>query len=376
MMRVSAGLERARIGALWETLKAWWLREFLYLFPTKTADWLMDAGSRTLLLQPSETGTRFLLRDQRGVILQEASITDTEDGRRAVYRFLQQRGLAPNDVALGLGMPPGRFFQRQILLPREAKGAIAAVTAQDLVRKTPFRLGDVYHGHIAQDVDNKIAVTQLVVRREFVEDAARSVGMPVDAFGFIEMAPAAGRISLGLRLQLRPQEAPRRWLPTALAGLSIVAVSIAVLAVTLEYRQQQVVLDELASQIAMTRAQAQQVRSALDKIEQERATLEQLRSRKWNNANMLDIWDELSRVLPDHSWLTEMRLSESPEKKDRKIIVTGFSAAAADLVALIDRSPLFHDVALVAPIALDLTEQRERFVLQATVGALNTARVQ
>jgi general secretion pathway protein L len=45
--------------------------------------------------------------------------------------------------------------------------------------------------------------------------------------------------------------------------------------------------------------------------------------------------------------------------------MTGLSSGAADLVALVDKSPLFADAALTAPIAQDSTEQRERFTLQA-----------
>ena len=45
--------------------------------------------------------------------------------------------------------------------------------------------------------------------------------------------------------------------------------------------------------------------------------------------------------------------------------MTGLSTAAANLVALVDKSPMFADAALTAPIAVDSIEQRERFTLQA-----------
>ena len=67
------------------------------------------------------------------------------------------------------------------------------------------------------------------------------------------------------------------------------------------------------------------------------------------------------------------RRQRGHDRRDRKIVVTGFSDGAADLVALIDASPLFQDVALIAPIAVDPIEQRERFVLQASVTAAKPA---
>ena len=47
--------------------------------------------------------------------------------------------------------------------------------------------------------------------------------------------------------------------------------------------------------------------------------------------------------------------------------MTGFSAAAASLVGLIDRSPLVGESSLAGPVTVDQAEARERFVIQASV---------
>jgi general secretion pathway protein L len=72
-------------------------------------------------------------------------------------------------------------------------------------------------------------------------------------------------------------------------------------------------------------------------------------------------------MLPAHSWLTELRLTEVPEKNEQLLAMTGFSAGATDLVKLIDRSALLADASLTAPVAVDPIEGRERFALQARV---------
>jgi general secretion pathway protein L len=78
------------------------------------------------------------------------------------------------------------------------------------------------------------------------------------------------------------------------------------------------------------------------------------------------VWHELTRVLPAHSWLTELRLSETPDKT-QQVAMNGLSAAASSLVGLIDQSPLFGETSLTAPIATDPIEGRERFALQAKI---------
>jgi general secretion pathway protein L len=45
--------------------------------------------------------------------------------------------------------------------------------------------------------------------------------------------------------------------------------------------------------------------------------------------------------------------------------MTGLSAAAASLIRLLDRSPVFTEASLVGPIAVDPSEGKERFILQA-----------
>jgi len=45
--------------------------------------------------------------------------------------------------------------------------------------------------------------------------------------------------------------------------------------------------------------------------------------------------------------------------------MVGFSSAAASLVGMVDRSALFADASLTAPVTLDPIEGRERLSLQA-----------
>jgi general secretion pathway protein L len=54
--------------------------------------------------------------------------------------------------------------------------------------------------------------------------------------------------------------------------------------------------------------------------------------------------------------------------------MVGFSNAAADLVGLVDRSPMFVDTSLIAPISLDPIEKKERFALRARVNRLGNAQ--
>jgi general secretion pathway protein L len=120
-------------------------------------------------------------------------------------------------------------------------------------------------------------------------------------------------------------------------------------------------------QIAITSAKAQQVRALVGQLQEKKNTLLRLRLQRSETPGLIDLWEEVTRVLPSHSWLTEFRLVETADKHEEQVAILGFSNAAPGLVGIIDGSPLFFDAALTAPIAFDATEGRERFALQAKV---------
>jgi general secretion pathway protein L len=131
----------------------------------------------------------------------------------------------------------------------------------------------------------------------------------------------------------------------------------------LKYWQQQAAIDDLTPKVTAARAKAQRVRAAIDALDQKQAALLLLRARKGETPSLTEIWDETTRILPAHTWLTELRLSEAADKR-QQVAMTGLSAAASNLVGLIDQSRLFNETSLTAPIAIDPVEGRERFALQ------------
>src|SRR5204863_4126958 len=99
------------------------------------------------------------------------------------------------------------------------------------------------------------------------------------------------------------------WYWKTMIGLSCGGVFLALAAGTLKYSNQQVTLDLLDAQIAVTAKKAQEVRSLVDQLQETKAALLRLRVRKNEAPGLLEIWQETTRILPSHSWLTEFRLS-------------------------------------------------------------------
>jgi general secretion pathway protein L len=358
-------LGAARLSDLLRRLGHLWLREFLALFPPPVGQWLVGRGRSSVVLEAEpDTIALRLLDDNRQPRACER-VARADFAPASVDRFLQAHKLERKDTAVGVRLPAGQVFGRTLTLPVEAMRSLDRIVEQDLIGKTPFRPQEIYCDHAAtRTAPDKIVVRQWVARRDIVEDAVAAVGLDLAAVAFVD-AEARPDGSALPRIALRPDRDDRsRWIATTTTALAGSALALALLAAGLTYWRQGVALDDLDAQVAGARAKAQHVRNAIDKLEKKQAVLLRLRAHKADQPGLLDAWEEATRILPSHSWLTELRLSE-PADKQPLISMTGFSTAAASLVGIIDQSPFFTDASLTAPIALDPVEQRERFALQA-----------
>jgi general secretion pathway protein L len=363
-------LRTGKLSMLLRRFQEWWLKEFLNLFPERVVAFIAGRQQPSLVLRyRDETIVLELLSGSRAPI-GSALRTRSTDILVEVDRFLKAHGIDRKDVELGLRLPADSVFCRQLLLPAEAIDAVDAIVAQDLAKKTPFKPADIYSDHVVVehgDKGGKLTVWQWVIRRHHVEQALLPLGVEVGAIAFIVFDGAVSgqpepRISLRSRAPARAS-----WWHRAMTVLCGCALGLALLAGGLKYWNQQTALDRIELDIASTSKKAQHVRALVDQLREQNNALLRLRLQRSVAPRLIDLWQEATRVLPPHSWLTEFRLIEAADKREGQVALFGFSNAAPSLVGLVDGSPLFFDAALTAPIAVDASEGRERFALQAKV---------
>jgi general secretion pathway protein L len=110
-------------------------------------------------------------------------------------------------------------------------------------------------------------------------------------------------------------------------------------------------------------ARAARVRQVVDCASSESRLLSVLRNARRNGPQFADLWEETARILPDSAYVTDFRLSET-KPDERALDIVGFASSAVGLPALFNKSPLFADAGLTAPITPDPREKREGFSLQ------------
>jgi general secretion pathway protein L len=364
------------VSKLIARLGHWWLREFLALFPERIAHWLTGAGKIALVLAQNEAFVELHLCADGNAKLDSLRVPADEYTAALIDEFLRRNRLTRSDLTIALALRPEQFFARKLVLPRQAGNAVDGIVARDLVEKTPFRLTDIYYDYAVVQEADRLIVTQQLVKRDNVEAAALALGIDVAHIGFLDAVRQGEDTGRGPAITLHRDRSDRMsWAHRMALALAAGAVVLALMAGGIDYWRQQSVLDSLGPQIAKTRQQAQEVRDAFTKLENRQNSFSHLFARKRHAPALLEIWDEVTHLVPSDSWLTELHVIGASPSQDSRVAVSGFSTAAAKLVVTFDRSPLFREAALTTGIALDPTEQRERFALQAIIqrGAMKGA---
>jgi general secretion pathway protein L len=135
------------------------------------------------------------------------------------------------------------------------------------------------------------------------------------------------------------------------AGISLSAAAI--VSANLASRQ-----DELTRRIAERRMA---LRAGREGAAQASTPLRALERRKQQSASAVIVLEVLSQILPDHTYVTELRIEGD------KLRVIGVTRDAPGLIRLMEQSPHFTRATFFAPTTRAPTDPGERFHIEAQI---------
>lgn len=279
----------------------------------------------------------------------------------SVQRFLQWwtgelLGLLPDALRNRLGaartllLPPELTLHRVVDLPLAAERNLRAAVALEMDRYTPFAAEAVHFACrvLSRDpASGRMQVALAAVPRAQADPVIagrRSAGA----------APAWLDLGAGLRVPLEQRTAGGRRVLFAVAAASALA---AVVYAPLAAKQRAV--EDLEAEARVARAQAAAAGALQRRLDAARAEERAVLARRTTRAAALELVDELTRRLPDGTWLTHLELAGS------RLRLRGESSNAAELPAALDGSPLIAGAALDGALTREPGSARERFTLTA-----------
>lgn len=343
----------------------WWFGELAACVP---------AGAQALFRRRPATLTLTQTADDVAITLHKAGQTRNLGRIRLDPNLQPRRALAPllrgvslGDVEVALDLPAERMLQRRVTLPLAAQENLREVLAFEMDRHTPFKAGEVAFDYrvVGTDPESKrLNIDLTVVPRELVDQAshiAQDFGLTLDRIGVAGGAEVAG---VGINLlphdRANGQSTGQNRLLVALAALTAI---LAVVAGCLPLYLKQRTLAVYEVQLAESRAAALEAEQLKKRLAARAEHGRFLIDRRLAMPAATVLMAELTKRLPDDTWLVQFRWQGD------KLLIAGFSPAAAALIAGLEESELLSEVRFGSPVTADPRVGQERFNISAAVAA-------
>lgn len=342
----------ARLRAFW----SWWSGELYPLLPQSLRD-AIDQRRQKLYVEADGATLRFRLganeaaREVLSLPLADATKRDDRVPRDAQQSILL--------------LPTSKVLVRSLTLPLAVEENLREVLAFEMDQHTPFTEDQVYYDYIVRNrnLERREVVVDLVYspRREVDEKVALVAAQGVD----VDVVTSRSRDGSNLRaVNLLPATRRRsrrlviHRLNLALGGLCVV---LAAVAVAIPIVQKDRALVELEAAVEAAAAEAREGNNIRRDLEKMAAASRFLYEKKNREVMAVQVIEEVSRILPDHTWLARLDISGD------QVQMQGQSAASASLIALIEASPLFENAAFTSPVVQVAGTDADRFHISANV---------
>ncbi|MGO9770758.1 MAG: PilN domain-containing protein [Roseiarcus sp.] len=354
----------------------WYKAELFSFFSPATVVWLLDRGDRKLVLRAMDGAKELRFADgETGA--EPSPIPCDELLDSSVERALARRGVPRYAAKISLQVPREAFFVRRFDIPAAAEASVSNLLIADIERKTPFRASDVVYGHVLirrRETPDKIGVQLWILRRDIITRAIEGSGISWSDLDNVAPERAFGDQDGGPIIALADRHEGSRWFRNATIGLSALTAALTVTGLAATIWRQNEAMKELDARIVEVSTRATHVRKIADQAVAQSRLLAILREERERSPALADLWEEISRILPDDAFLSEFRLSEV-KSGERVLDLIGYAESAVRLPALFDKSPLFSDASLTAAITPDIQSKREAFSLRVKVKQNNVAEM-
>ncbi len=310
---------------------------------TSSVELVEEDGGRFVLTGTNDNGTPLSISISPEGLISGNRPSSIQSIRRAKLRLV---------------LRPNRFLQRDLNLPEQARGFADRILRTEIDRLTPWPAEFAIFGHrITATADGNISVNVVAADRRSLQPLIDSIltmrPLSMEAVARIGSDSATDVIVFE---NMGQDSASRSWRML----LSAVPLTLA-LALGLAALYEMWAGSIIEASYDAVQAELRQLRAGTRPIDPSVSLEQKLIQKRIEGPVATIIIEELSRVLPDDTYLTEIDLA------GKKIRFSGVSRDATALVRLVESSGRLTDASFFAPTTRDATEAGEKFHIEATV---------
>jgi len=267
-------------------------------------------------------------------------------------------------------LPDDKVLARRITLPAAAEENLREVLGFEMDLHTPFEASEVYYDYTVVGRDSnrqQVTVDLVYAPRDAVDtlvDGTSTLGMKTD------IVTCRRRDNANLQpVNLLPQEkrrAKRLDVKSLNLALTVLLAVLVVAAITIPIVQKNRAIEALEAQVQAAAAEAREGAALRQDLEKMAEASQFLVAKKASDVMIVELIDEVSRILPDHTWIARLDLSGT------ELQIQGQSAASSSLIRIIESSPWFENVRFASPVVQIAGTDNDRVHIVATVARKRT----
>lgn len=351
----------AKIAGAIAAFLRWWLGELAGFVPGPLRRFFSGDGALLVVtIGYGEAEIRRLSRGGRDEIGKLDLTADQAEQRAAFARLVDGR---MRGATLILSLPGEQVLRKTLDLPLAAESDLDDLLRFELDRQTPFSPEQAcydYRVAYRNKQSGRMEVELAVAPREAVERAlslAAGWGLKPDR---VTIAGDEGAdASFDLSGRAAPNIIGGRAVLTTVLSLTAAGMLMAALALPMHW--QAMAARDAEQMLAEARATAREAAELRDTLGRRRQDARFLVDRKLNTPMAVSVLADLTRLLPDDSYLFELQLHEG------RLRVRGYAPAAATLLELFERHPRMSEARFESPVTRVPGIDKDRFALSVAL---------
>ncbi len=353
----------AHIGQFW----SWWSTELKQCIPRQLLQHFYP-DTPEVLVAIREGEARFY---QSTEATSEPFITVKLDELERPERLAEVNATLstyPQGTYLAVTLGAQQTLCQQVQLPIATESNLDSVIRFEIDRLTPYSPDEVLHAHriIGRHPEtDQIAIELDVVPRALVKalmESLSSLCLPVLALyphvGEENHWPASKVNMLGAEQKNGDSRFNQR---TRYSAVAVAALLLLVLALPIMFLNMK--SQDLEARLDAVRQQGSQLSEQRAMLDERHAARSELLRRRQEMPSKLQLIDELTRLLPDHTWVSRLSVEDTVVK------LAGESSEASQLIEILDQSPNFHNVRFDSPVIRNSRSEQDRYEIRLELGA-------
>jgi general secretion pathway protein L len=338
----------------------WWGGELAALAPERLRKLLIAQRACLILRKPAQA-LEMAYQDAEGLRPLAPLSLDAEGAQQREALLQASPFLAEAELLLQLA--PGQSLQKTFKLPLAAEENLRQVVGFEMDRLTPFKAEQVYFSvkvlerlPEAKQLRVDLALVPRPVLDELLDELALCGWRPSRVDVGAEPG-GSGHDLLPERFRAASSRLPRHLAFAAAAVAAVLAGAVLIEPIMVKGE----IEEELRRELKAAAKTAKEVDALRDTAEKQAHQAVFLLRKKRQEPAMVDMLEELSRVIPDQTMLNGLQY------RDRRVIMQGQSPAASSLIELLEASPYFKNTSFVSPVTKDVASGQERFQIACEV---------